>query len=81
MELLNSLLDNFWPITFILIGLVILCIVLYVITIVLMLFGNTVIIVIGTIVSVIFGAVTFITKVLSVGWSILVLIKILQMFM
>ena len=81
MELLNSLLDNFWPITFILIGLVILCIVLYVITIVLMLFGNTVIIVIGTIVSVIFGAVTFITKVLSVGWSILVFIKILQMFM
>lgn len=81
MELLNSLLDNFWPITFILIGLVILCIVLYVITIVLMLFGNTVIIVIGTIVSVIFGAVIFITKVLSVGWSILVLIKILQMFM
>ena len=81
MELLNSLLDNFWPITFILIGLVILCIVLYVITVVSVLFGNAVSIVIGTVVSVIFGATTFITKILSIGWSILVLIKILQMFM
>ena len=80
MELLNSLLDNFWFMTAIYAILVIITVVLQVLSVIL-LEGNTVLKIFGGISASILIILAVVTKILGIAWSILAIIKIIFLFL
>lgn len=80
MELLNSLLDNFWFMTAIYAILVIITVVLQVLSVIL-LEGNTVLKIFGGISASILVILAVVTKIFGIDWSVIALLKIIFLFL
>ena len=76
MELLNSLLDNFWFMT----AIYAILVVLQVLSVIL-LEGNTVLKIFGGISTSILVILAVVTKIFGIAWSILALLKIIFLFL
>ena len=76
MELLNSLLDNFWFMTAIYAILVVITVVLQVLSVIL-LEGNTVLKIFGGISASILVILAVVTKIFGIAWSMLAILKII----
>ena len=80
MELLNSLLDNFWFMTAIYAILVVITVVLQVLSVIL-LEGNTVLKIFGGISTSILVILAVVTKIFGITWSMLAILKIIFLFL
>lgn len=80
-NIIHYLSNKFLHFSLILVGMIFLCLILYGLTVLFLLYFNNIVSkVIGGVISIVFTVVLLITKLLSVFWGILIIIKIIEKF-